>query len=73
MLRVIHQAFNVIRNEANENKIKLEAKTGSKSDLEFINTIFGDERRFLQIILNFLSNALKFSNKNGTISIAVNI
>ena len=28
LLKVIHQAFNVIRIEANENKINLEAKIG---------------------------------------------
>ena len=27
----------------------------------------GDERRYLQILINFLSNAIKFSRKDGKI------
>lgn len=73
LLKVIHKAFNVIRIKANENKINLEAKIGQKSDLQYLNTIYGDEQRYLQILVNFVSNALKFTNQNGTISIDINI
>ena len=33
----------------------------------------GDERRYLQILLNFLTNAIKFSNKKGTIKVNLKI
>ena len=33
----------------------------------------GDQRRYLQIFLNFLSNSLKFTNRNGTITISVKV
>ena len=39
----------------------------------FLKRIIGDERRYLQVLLNFLSNALKFSQKNGTISVNLRI
>ena len=35
--------------------------------------IFGDERRYLQIIINFLSNALKFSPKDSQIKINLKV
>jgi signal transduction histidine kinase len=29
----------------------------------YFRQIYGDERRFMQVIINLLSNSLKFSNK----------
>ena len=42
-------------------------------DLLVLQNIYGDQRRYLQLILNFLSNALKFTPKDGSIQIRVNI
>ena len=35
--------------------------------------IYGDQRRYLQILLNFISNALKFTLKDGTIKVRLNL
>lgn len=37
--------------------------------MELLKNIYGDERRFIQIIQNFLSNAVKFSHENTIIKI----
>ena len=37
------------------------------------NSIYGDERRYLQILINFLSNAIKFSKKNSQVVIDLHI
>lgn len=35
--------------------------------------IYGDQQRYEQILMNFISNALKFSQKNGSIMIEVGL
>ena len=39
--------------------------------LPYFKNFFGDETRFTQIFLNFLSNAFKFTPNNGDISIEI--
>jgi signal transduction histidine kinase len=36
-----------------------------------LKKIYGDETRFTQIFLNFLSNAFKFTPNNGNISVEI--
>ena len=38
-----------------------------------MSSIFGDERRFLQILSNFLSNSLKFTNPGGSVTVKLKI
>lgn len=37
--------------------------------IQYFKQIYGDQKRFEQILLNFASNALKFSNENGLVKI----
>lgn len=45
----------------------------SDKDLGLLQNIYGDPRRYLQIIMNFLSNALKFTRKHGVITIKLSL
>ena len=38
-----------------------------------MGNILGDQRRFLQILSNFLSNSLKFTNPGGSVSVKLQI
>ena len=39
----------------------------------FLKRILGDERRYLQILLNFLSNSIKFTKEKGKILVNIKI
>jgi len=39
----------------------------------YYNEVYGDESRFLQVIINFLSNSLKFSKQGSRIKVFLKI
>ena len=43
------------------------------NDAIYFRQIFGDENRYRQIITNFLTNAIKFTPRNGIVSILLKI
>jgi signal transduction histidine kinase len=67
---VINNACQVVAHGASAKDIKLitPRKVFHDSFDPFLN-ILGDERRYLQIIINFLSNAIKFSKNDSKIII----
>jgi len=56
---------------AEEKNIKLQ--TNYNCDVELFKRICGDERRYLQILINFLSNAIKFSHKDSNIVVGLKL
>ena len=59
MNEVINKAFTVLDHFACQKNIKL-VKNLEGEETHF-KKIYGDERRYLQVLINFVSNALKFS------------
>ena len=45
----------------------------SQDDILILKNVYGDPRRFIQIIQNFMSNALKFTDRGGDIFIRVSL
>jgi len=41
--------------------------------VKYFEELYGDENRFEQILLNFLSNALKFTNPDGKVDVAIEL
>jgi signal transduction histidine kinase len=68
--QLIQKTFGIVRHQAKEKNIKLvaEVKNNGKTHHVFC-LIKGDERRYQQILVNFLSNALKFSGQDSKIKI----
>ena len=54
-----------------EKKITLSIKIDNKLK-PFIKNLKGDEGRYTQIFLKFISNALKFTPNNGNVTVLIN-
>ena len=42
-----------------------------KNDIKYFESIYGDEKRYEQILINFVSNALKFTDTSGQVDITL--
>lgn len=71
LTQVLNNAFDVLQHQASQKKVHL--KTQFDSDAKYFTSIYGDERRYMQILINFLSNSLKFSPRDATIVVALKI
>ena len=70
---LIFEALQMMAFKAEDSGIALTAEIDEKKNLGLIENIHGDQRRFVQILLNFLSNALKFTNRGGTVSVKLSV
>jgi signal transduction histidine kinase len=68
LFEVIETAFDIIVFQAKDRDIKFNLVVNSHQAYIFKNVMI-DRRRVLQIILNFLSNSLKFTSNGGFIKV----
>lgn len=55
---VVFQALNIVLDRANKKEIELIAEVQCQSFLSLIEHIQGDPKRFVQILINLLENAI---------------
>ena len=63
----------MVQHTATQNGIELKAIIDKYENLQLIKSIMGDGVRMMQILLNFVSNALKFTNRGGCITIKIEV
>jgi signal transduction histidine kinase len=65
----IKKVFDLVGHVAQKKNVQLVLLPPAKREEPYFNAIYGDESRFVQVIINFLSNSLKFSNSGSKINI----
>ena len=69
LVAILENALGIINYSASTKGIGLKITVDCLDSLRFLQKVWGDEHRFLQIILNFLTNAIKFTDRGGEVSI----
>ena len=69
MFDAIDQAFSVVSHFARSKNIKLGPPIVEEDQKKYFMTLFGDKNRFMQVIINFVSNSIKFSHRNSKIKL----
>jgi signal transduction histidine kinase len=72
LLKTIKHTFRTLEFLANKNDITMDIGV-SKSDLKYFENLYGDKERYEQILLNIVSNALKFSDKGKCVKVVLEI
>lgn len=73
LLNVIEDAFRVVQHYADQRKVRIVAPDLPEDKKSFFKSIHGDKNRFQQILVNFLSNSLKFSDEGSKILVNLRI
>lgn len=68
MFEVIEKSVETLDLQLGQKKI-VATHAYREADRPYFLQLYGDQHRYLQILLNFLSNAIKFTPENGTITI----
>lgn len=68
LFEVVEKAAETLDSQLGLKKI-IVTHTFKKEEKLFFKSIYGDQHRYMQILLNFLSNAVKFTPESGTITV----
>ena len=69
----IFQTLQICLTSAKKKGITLNACITRQIDLELVHMVMGDKARYQQILMNFISNSLKFTPEGGSITVQIDI
>lgn len=67
----IKQACEIVSHQARTKNLQLLGPMMQQSEEQYFDQIYGDRNRLVQVVTNFLSNSVKFSNKNSKIIVKI--
>ena len=73
IFQAVDQAFQVLSHLADNQNVKLVAPTCAPDEEPYLNQLFGDKNRFIQVIINFVSNSIKFSPPNSEVQLNLKV
>lgn len=71
--KVIEMAYATNQKFAADKNISLIGPTCPTKDQIFFKCIHGDPRRYLQVLVNFVNNAIKFTTSGGKVTILLEL
>jgi len=73
LIETVNETLEIMLHTACSKKIEFNVQIDKESNLQLISNLQGDSRRIKQILLNFVSNSLKFTPAKGKITIKIRV
>jgi len=71
-VQTVENTFSTLQFLKKRKNVKLELVIDPQ-DRRYFEAIYGDYNRYTQILINFVSNALKFSRENGVVQVHLKV
>ena len=71
LVRLIDDVFEIMKPHATDKRITLRSKI--EGDKRYFTRLYGDERRYLQVLINFLNSSLRSSPTHAGIEVVLKL